>query len=209
MADIGIVVSIAAAVFFIALALAVVRASPIVTLDLWVSEQVSRIQTQPLTVVMTAITNVLSPITAPIVTFVLLLWFLLQHHWQKIFLILLGLGGGLAIEMFFKVVIARPRPPLELVLATDYSFPSGHATLATIFFGLLVHLFADQMSSSRARIFFIVFNVIAILLVGLSRIYLEVHWLSDVVAGFLLGAGWLAAVIALSQSRFFVFESKT
>lgn len=93
----------------------------------------------------------------------------------------------------FKEVFSRPRPINQLITETGFSFPSGHATMAIVFFGCLVYLFSKEKKKT------LTISIILILLIGLSRIYLRVHYLSDVLAGFILGSLILATGIYLDK----------
>lgn len=116
-----------------------------------------------------------------------------------------GMAGGELFAFLVKEVFARPRPvPLFPDLATSgASFPSGHAFSALLFYGLIVYFLIDTTRNWRgARIVLILFGSFIVLLVGFSRIYLGVHWTSDVLAGFTLAALWLTFLITLCETRF-------
>jgi len=100
-----------------------------------------------------------------------------------------------------KNIVARPRPSEPLVdvikLETGYSFPSGHVMFYTIFFGLLVFLILRYVPRTAGRAIVLLMLGGMILLVGISRMYLGAHWLSDVIAGYLVGLvclGWVIEV---------------
>lgn len=86
-----------------------------------------------------------------------------------------------------KILFMRPRPSGEhLVYAAGYSFPSGHAMLSLVFYGFLVYLVYPRISRTAGRMTIILAGTI-ILLVGASRVYLNVHYVSDVLGGYLFG----------------------
>lgn len=102
-----------------------------------------------------------------------------------------------------KRLVHRLRPPVavHLVDAGGWSFPSGHAGQATASFlalGLLIALAADRRWVRRAAV---VVGVASAVLIGASRVYLGVHWASDVVAGWSLGVAWFAALLAVNEVR--------
>lgn len=138
---------------------------------------------------------------ASIITFLLVvtLW-LLKKRLEAIFVAALTSSAGL-ISWLLKELISRPRPSGELVQLLDgglgLSFPSGHATLAIVFCGFLFYL-APRLVKPPVAIGILRFILIAlILLVGMSRIYLGVHWTSDVVGGLFLGGLLLYPAIVL------------
>jgi membrane-associated phospholipid phosphatase len=116
-----------------------------------------------------------------------------------------GMAGGELFAVMAKEIFARPRPiPLfpDLII-TGASFPSVHAFSSLLFYGLMVYFLIDTTRNWRgARIFLLLFGSFIVLLVGFSRIYLGVHWLSDVLAGFTLAALWLTFLITLCETRF-------
>ena len=115
-----------------------------------------------------------------------------------------GMIGGELFAALFKVVFARPRPvPVFPGLNTiGASFPSGHAFSALLFYGLVVYFLIGTTRNWRARIVLILFGSFTTLLVGFSRIFLGVHWTSDVLGGFALAALWLTFLITLCETRF-------
>lgn len=116
--------------------------------------------------------------------------------------ILIGtVGAAAATSTVLKVLIARERPPaaLRLVTETDYSFPSGHVTGTAALLGITaVVLTVGRSRSVRAAAAVIV--VAAVSVVALTRLYLGVHWLTDVIAGALLAATFVTIGAAVSQT---------
>jgi undecaprenyl-diphosphatase len=106
-------------------------------------------------------------------------------------LITAGLGG-LAMSQTLKLVIGRERPPLEYraVEAVNASFPSGHAMLSAVIYLTLGAILAKAMRRKRDKAYVLVVGVLLTFFVGLSRIYLGVHWATDVFGGWCVGAAW-------------------
>lgn len=86
-----------------------------------------------------------------------------------------------------KIFIARPRPLDGLLIENDFSFPSGHATVAMALYGTLLFLLIKHANSKLKRNSYIVATIAVIALIGLSRLYLGVHFLSDIVGGYFVG----------------------
>ncbi|MCW4046312.1 MAG: phosphatase PAP2 family protein [Candidatus Bathyarchaeota archaeon] len=118
-------------------------------------------------------------------------------HYRRGSVLLLGAmaGDALLVEVT-KTLVHSPRPTNMLVPDTGYSFPSGHATASIVFFGILTYLAWQRWNSSKVRAVTGGLGVAMGVLVGFDRIYLNVHWFSDVVGGYLLGAFWLTFAIA-------------
>lgn len=104
---------------------------------------------------------------------------------------------GQLVRGLMMHAVHRPRPPHELWLspANGYAFPSGHTTTATIGFGLMAALLTLLTSSRRGRVGLVVGAVVVALGVGVSRVYLGVHWLSDVIGGWSLGVLWITLLL--------------
>jgi undecaprenyl-diphosphatase len=107
----------------------------------------------------------------------------------------IGIGGFL-LTYFMKLTFQRVRPPEPLIPPLhNFSFPSGHATSAFIFYGLLAFLIWQTRVAKGIRIAAGFLLISFAILIGLSRVYLRVHYPSDVVAGFCVGYSWLAVAI--------------
>ncbi len=110
-------------------------------------------------------------------------------------LIILGaVISGAALSALLKLGFDRPRPDLveHLTYATSSSFPSGHATLSAIAYLTMGMLLAHAHKRRRIKVLSIAGACLITMLVGLSRIYLGVHWPTDVLAGWCVGAAWAA-----------------
>jgi len=116
--------------------------------------------------------------------------------------VLAGAGGWL-INLGIKFLVNRPRPPeaLRLAVETSSSFPSSHAVLVMSFYGFLVWLVWHYQRNNAWRITVSVLLALVIALIGLTRIYLGVHWTSDVLAGMLLGFAWLVCFTRMVAAR--------
>jgi undecaprenyl-diphosphatase len=101
-------------------------------------------------------------------------------------------AGGIALTGLLKDVFQRDRPPLilHLVPAVNASFPSGHATLSATVYLTLGALIAHFAQRRRVRVYALSAAVILAVVVGMSRVYLGVHWPTDVLAGWCVGAAW-------------------
>ena len=127
-----------------------------------------------------------------IVIGVVLLVYLYNKRRRKDFwFTLFVLAGGSIIGYLLKILIGRGRPG-SLIGAAGLSFPSLHTLMATILFLVLIYLFRDNIKDVVLREWFVAISIFLILLVGFSRIYLNIHWFSDVLAGFAFGVFWFS-----------------
>jgi len=116
------------------------------------------------------------------------------------------IAGSIAINLvlfpllntLLKNIIRRPRPEgYRLIEETGYSFPSGHSMAAMAFYGLIIYYIFENVKNKKIRNFSCVLLNILILLIGISRIYLGVHYASDVIAGFLASLVYLIVYISI------------
>ena len=123
--------------------------------------------------------------------------FIFHGRWRSAIIMILSIFSSFALFSFLKEFFMRPRPDNALVLLTDPSFPSGHATMAAALFFVCAYLFSRKISYWVWRELFIVCCVVATIVVGVSRIILNVHWASDVIAGWSLGTFCATASVIL------------
>ena len=104
------------------------------------------------------------------------------------------------LNQLLKRILQRPRPTeFRIVEETGYSFPSGHSITSMVFYGYLVYLTYKYINNKKIKIPLIIFLILLIPTIGLSRIYLGVHYASDVLCGFLLGTIYLILFISISK----------
>ena len=149
-----------------------------------------------LTGFMKTVTNFASATFLQIAYGCLFLLYLLLKNWKRsLEIAAIGLGGFL-VNYFMKLSFQRTRPPQPLVDPLhNFSFPSGHATSAFIFYGLLAYLV--WKTDLRKAFKYVIAGVLILFsfLIGFSRIYLRVHYPSDVAAGFCIGFAWLLLTV--------------
>lgn len=127
---------------------------------------------------------------------------LVSRRWRTALFALAATGTGAAAGSLLKLVYDRPRPALvpHLVEVASASFPSGHATDAAIVYLTLGALLARTVAAPALRVYILSAAALLVLLVGVSRVYLGVHWPSDVLGGWTIGAAW-ALACSLLYSR--------
>lgn len=99
---------------------------------------------------------------------------------------------SVGLMSLLKILFHRHRPINPLIQGiTNFSFPSGHAFMSVVFFGLLIYFIATEWKKNWLSLVLIFILVLIIFLIGLSRVYLRVHYTSDVIAGWIFGSFWL------------------
>jgi undecaprenyl-diphosphatase len=133
----------------------------------------------------------------------LALIFILMRRYRSAILFSITMLGVSLLNYYLKIAFARvrPIPYFDLPLPASFSFPSGHALCSACFYGVLAWLFATRTKSLPLRILVWLMAGVMIFLIGLSRIYLGVHYPSDVIAGYLAAVFWTLAVILVDATR--------
>jgi undecaprenyl-diphosphatase len=132
-------------------------------------------------------------------------YFLIARKWRTTLFVLVSTAGGMALGMTLKSVFGRARPDLVVHGARVFSesFPSGHAMQSTVTYLTLAVLVARSLSDWKARVYVIAIAVFVSIVVGLTRVYLGVHWPTDVLAGWVFGGVWslLCGAVAYKLQR--------
>ena len=136
-----------------------------------------------------------STIVLGIVLFAVVGYMFIARKRAEAWLMLGAVLGGVALNNILKFSFARPRPDLVAPAARVFtpSFPSGHATMSAIAYLTLGALLAHTHASRPMRIYFMSLAALLTVLVGLSRVYLGVHYPTDVLAGWCIGTAWAMA----------------
>jgi undecaprenyl-diphosphatase len=197
-----LLVLIAAACVFGAIAEDVVNRDPLTITDARFSAWLHEHSAPHLTRFMLVVTHLHSTlgVTAMTLAICAYLWIKRLRVW--VLKLMLSVFGGMLLNALLKQVFMRTRPRFEnpLLVLTSYSFPSGHTMMATVFYGTLCLLIMTRVRGWLPRGLAVASSASLILLVGFSRIYLGVHYLSDVMAAIAEGLAWLAfCLIAVEE----------
>lgn len=129
-----------------------------------------------------------------------LLYFLLKHRLELILFLWVGLGSQL-LNTLMKLWFQRERPNFHrIVQELGYSFPSGHSMAAFSLYGVIAYLLWRHLPRRSERILLIMFTVFMTVGIGWSRIYLGVHYPSDVIGGYAASGAWLMLSISLFEA---------
>ena len=128
------------------------------------------------------------------------LW--LNHHRHSSVLLVVATLGGLVLDNLLKIGFNRPRPQIFEwgTHAASSSFPSGHAMSSVIVYGTVAYLAARLQRNVHARVFTFVLAAILIVMISISRVYLGVHYPSDILAGVLIGIAWAGFCMAVLEA---------
>jgi len=191
---VGALLLVAAAWLLGAIAEDVATNDRLTVLDVEVARWLRAHATEPVTRAMLLITNLHSTIAVSCYAAIagaLLAW---RRQWRWLATVFVCVAGGLTLNVLMKLAFHRARPVLDdpLLTLTSYSFPSGHVAGSTLMYGLVVAAVFARTRRLAWRFLAVVAAAACIALVAFTRMYLGVHYLSDVAAAFAEGVAWLA-----------------
>ena len=157
---------------------------------------VHTLATPALTTAMRGISFLGSALFLTAITIVVIIIFALRKWGREAKLLAITMIGASTLNTTLKLAFARPRPIpfFDLTPPETYSFPSGHSLASCCFFAGLAAILSGRVKSRRMRIIIWIAASIMFLLIGLSRIYLGVHYTTDVIAGFAAALIWILVV---------------
>ena len=134
------------------------------------------------------------------VTLFLILFLILKLKKQKYIIpLFVACAGDFLTSTAGKLWFHRPRPLQAVYLEKLYSFPSSHAAITVVFFGFLTFIIWQNINRVWIKYTTLIFTILLCALIGYTRLYLGVHYLSDVIGGFLIGLIWLTVGIWLTK----------
>lgn len=139
-----------------------------------------------------------SPVTIPLIIVVAIVLFIVLKHRKELILLIGGMLGSTLLNELLKRVYHRARPDIHRIVEEQgFSFPSGHSMAVFTLYALLTFILWRHIPKQGGRIALIIFGLLMILCIGLSRIYLGVHYPSDILGGYWVSACWAALCIRL------------
>lgn len=160
---------------------------------------VEKLRTPVLTILMKEITKLSNTLVIILLTIILSIFFLKKVKNKKLAILLpTNLITIAMINQILKILFRRERPiGYRIIEMNGYSFPSGHAMVSMAFYGLLIYIIYKMVKNKTLRNLLIFLNIIIIVLIGISRVYLGVHYLSDVLTGYSISIIYLLILIKI------------
>lgn len=153
-----------------------------------------------LTVVMKTFTHIGSTVAVILLSALCLAWLLRKHYRAQALLFAAVIAGTGILNQLMKLIFKRERPDFHrLIDIGGYSFPSGHTMMAFSLYTILAYMIWRNLKTAWGRMSVIIIAALMIFMIAVSRIYLGVHYPSDIVGGALASALWLIASIAIYQ----------
>lgn len=194
---VGLLLSLGALWLFGGIAEDVIHHDPLTDFDLTVANLLHQHASPGLTEVAKGITLLGSPMVIASWALIAAVILLVRKEYLTAGGWVAALLGGGVLDGVLKQVFQRPRPTWDvpIITAHGFSFPSGHAMGSLVAYGMLAYLVWRELDHPRARVALAACTVVLVLLIGLTRMYLGVHYFSDVIAGYAAGTVWLTACI--------------
>lgn len=166
-------------------------------IDSYIEGIILSIRNDKLTDIMTIITNISSAYALIVITILLLI--LIKNKKIPI-LITFNLIFSFLTSQLIKIILRRDRPVnISLVNAMGFSYPSGHSMVSMAYFGFIAYLVYKYIDNTIVKVILIITLFVSIFTIGFSRIYLGVHYFSDVLGGFLLSISYLMLFININK----------
>ena len=175
----------------------VLTGDPFVLVDQWVLNRVLYFRAPVVTSIMMIFTQLGGWAVITAGSLATAIYLLFKKRIDYLLAYVAAILGGNVLFLILKMVIHRVRPISEtsLIRAEGWSFPSGHSVMSVIFYGMITYFIVRGIRTWRLRVFIVMTAMFLIFLIGFSRIYLQVHYLSDVIAGYVGGLFWLTMCI--------------
>jgi len=177
--------------------------SSVLVFDKNVINIIESIRTPLLNKIMAFITYMGNSLAIAISFLIVVILLIILKKYRYLYSLLISMSSSAVFVLLIKNIIGRQRPPVEnaLIALKDFSFPSGHSYMAVAFYGLIIYFVFDLLKENNTKFIILLAGIFFILSLGFSRLYLGVHWPSDVFAGF-------AAAIALITTIITILEIK-
>ena len=174
----------------------------IISIDVFMHDLVvNNLRSDGLTFIMLFITNFCNPIILILLSLVILL---ICKDKKMGLIIIINLLVSILLNIIFKWIIQRDRPLEDfLIIESGYSFPSGHSMVSMAYYGLIIYFIYKKIKDKRVRNVLMILIGLLILAIGFSRIYLGVHFASDVIGGFLISIIYLVCAIKLLNLKYY------
>ncbi|OCT14384.1 phosphoesterase PA-phosphatase [Paenibacillus pectinilyticus] len=195
-----LVLSVISVLCFLVVA-SLLKGQPIAHFDSSVIASIQGMERPWLTSLMKAFTFIGStPVVIVIAIGCLFLFFKFLHHRLELVLFLVLVAGTAILNFILKMIFQRERPSLHRIIQeTGYSFPSGHSMEAFALYAALAFLLWRHVPTKRGRTTVILISILMILMIGISRIYLGVHYPSDVVGAYFASGFWFTFSVWIFQ----------
>jgi undecaprenyl-diphosphatase len=195
-------------IILLALIFSVITTNGTNTIDSDIARWAYTLRNSGLTDFMINLTNLADVIGVIVILITSALFFYIKKNNKYSVILAISTLINYGMVYFIKIIIHRNRPSSEIALVTEtsYSFPSGHSIMAIAFFGLLLYFLIGYIRNKSIKMLTIFFGIIFIIAIGFSRVYLGVHWPSDVLASYTIGLIYLCAIGLIQEHKVYILN---
>ena len=179
----------------------VIEKEYILVIDRWIDTYINALQTPLLTQFMVALTNFNGAMGIFIFSLFMILFLIYKKWYNDLLFYILSVFGANIAFVVIKMIVQRARPSSELLTIATHSFPSGHATMATAMSLAVYLIFVKRVHSIGFQTVLLIGCIVWPVIIAFSRVYLNVHWLSDVIAGIGLGLFWVTLIVLIFRLK--------
>lgn len=169
----------------------------ILVIDRWIETYINTIQTPLLTKFMVTLTNLNGEMGIFIFSLFMVLFLIYKRWYDDLFFYILSVSGANIAFIVIKMIVQRARPSSEILSIATHSFPSGHATMATAMSLAIYLILSERVHTLGLQLLLLISCIVWPVMIAFSRVYLDVHWLSDVIAGIGLGLFWVTFIVLM------------
>ena len=180
-----ILMNVVSLIVFILISIGVKFTKLFTNLDLYVSSMFSSVTSSFLIMFSKNIHFIFDTTSMVVISIIISIFLLIKHSRKNAAFLSITMLADALILLILKLLLEIPRPISNFITETDFSFPSGHATTTVVFFGILSYLIINKYKNVNFEIALASFFMV--LLISFTRLYLGIHWFSDVLGGIFLG----------------------
>ena len=194
-------INLSSLLLFLVLLTAVLNNGTLLEVDRWVSTHIPAIQSPTLTKIVIFITDINGVVGSAILSFFLIGFLFVKKYYRDLQFYLISFLGASALFTVIKLLVERARPVLKIINEQGFSFPSGHSSMSMVIALMLYVIFVPKISSRGGRLALLLFTLSWPILIAFTRVYLNVHWVSDTLAGFTVGIFWVTLILLVMQAK--------
>ena len=177
----------------------VIEKEYILVIDRWIDTFINAIQTPLLTQIMVTLTHFNGAMGIFIFSLFMILFLIYKRWYNDLLFYIFSVFGANIAFIVIKMIVQRARPSSDILAITTHSFPSGHATMATAMALTVYFIFVKRVHSIGLQLVLLIGCIVWPVIIAFSRVYLNVHWLSDVIAGIGLGLFWVTLIALIHR----------
>lgn len=196
-----IVLNILGFYLFTKMAEDVIEKEYILVIDRWIDTYFNATQTPLLTQFMVALTNFNGAMGIVVFSLFMILFLIYKRWYNDLLFYIFSVFGANIAFIVIKMIVQRARPSSDILSIATHSFPSGHATMATAMSLTVYFILVKRVQSIGLQLVLLIGCIVWPVIIAFSRVYLNVHWLSDVIAGIGLGLFWVTLIALIHRFK--------